>query len=140
MRYRFNPKRRIRPWAAGDEEKLNNLADHATYSGHPSHKRNPGDFGLSPPSQARLGKSLCDDVGIFRREEALELLQRGLRLGLISLLEIGGWPKQVWAVTPEGLPLEAQREADGVYHGYPLREIDPMHQEVLAAWKKACNR
>ena len=95
------------------------MADQARYGGNPEHKRTPGDFGLTPPSLPRQGKTLCDSVRIFARDAAASLLKEGLRRGLVSVQERGGWPQNVWAVTPDGVPLEAQREGDGIYHGYP---------------------
>lgn len=49
-----------------------------------------------------------------------DLLREGLRRGVFSPQERNGWPQNVWAVTEKGEPLEAQRETDGVYHGYPM--------------------
>lgn len=55
----FNPKRRI----CGENGARARLQKFAAanlsprYSGNPEHKRNPGDFGLEPPSSPRLGKS-----------------------------------------------------------------------------------
>lgn len=135
----LNPKRRLRPAPATDAElaRLADLAAKVRYGGNPEHKKNPGDFKLHPPAMARQGKTLCDDVKIFRREVALELLQRGLRAGMISEREIGEWPQIIWCVSDQGHPLEAQREGEGVYHGYPMRapELDAMREEVISEWK-----
>lgn len=113
------------------------LADRVRYGGNPEHKRNPGDFGLRPPSLPRQGKSLCDDAGIFSRAEALKLVQEGLRRGLVSVQHRQGWPQNVWAVTVKGVPLEAMLEnaVAGVYHGYPLAEGDPLAGQVLERWE-----
>lgn len=120
------------------QEPLRELRDSVRYGGNPEHKRNPGDFGLSPPSAAghRPAKSLCDDVKVFRRQDALCLLRRGLELGLVSDRFEDGWPKNVWMVTDGGVPLEAQWEAKGSYHGYPMPEDDAFRDEVLKAWKR----
>ena len=48
------------------------------YGGNPEHKRNPGDFGLTPPSQPRADKTLCDEVAVFKRTTALRLLRKGI--------------------------------------------------------------
>ncbi len=105
------------------------------YGGNPEHKRVAGDFGLDPPSAARRGKTLCDTVGIFRRAEALDLLAAGLRRGLVDGRWDGqGWPKNIWAVATCGVPVEAQREAEGMYHGYPLSDADPFWHEVVERW------
>ncbi|MBI2685629.1 MAG: hypothetical protein HYX27_04880 [Acidobacteria bacterium] len=105
------------------------------YGSNPEHKRNPGDFGLDPPAAPRLGKSLCDSIGIFTRTEALALLRRrGFSQGLFSEQIRDGWPQNIWAVTAAGQPMEAHLEGTGVYHGYPMPEDDPFREEVLARW------
>jgi len=107
------------------------------YGGNPEHKRNPGDFGLTPPAGARLGKALCDKVGVFSRGAALELLRKGIRSGLVSRQKRDGWPQNVWSFTSEGEPLEAQLEGSGVYHGYPMPENDPFRDDILKRQKSA---
>ena len=134
----YNPKRKLltpaQAQARADE--LGRLADRVRYGGNPEHKKNPGDFGLTPPSDPRQGKSLCDATQIFRRDEAVKLLQAGLRSGLVSDRMEGEWPKNVWSVTDYGDALEAQLENPelGVYHGYPMPETDPLSHEVLRRW------
>ena len=120
-----------------DHDYLSSLIDFVNYSGNPEHKRNPGDFGLMPPSQPRADKTLCDIVGVFRWQEATKLLKEGVRKGLISEQEQNGYPQNIWAVTEDLLPLEAQLEnaGKGTYHGYPMPETDPFREEVLAKWK-----
>ncbi|MBV5267925.1 MAG: hypothetical protein JZU67_05370, partial [Burkholderiaceae bacterium] len=102
----------------------------------PEHKRNPGDFGLTPPNGPRQRKSLCDAVGIFSRQVALEHLQSGLRKGLISDRFNANWPQNIWSVTEDGYPLEAQLEnpVTGAYHGYPMPPSDPMAAEIVRQW------
>jgi hypothetical protein len=78
-----------------------------------------------------MGKTLCDNVGIFSRSAALDLLRDGFRRGLVSRQQRDGWPQNVWAITPAGEPLEAQLEGNGVYHGYPMPENDPFRGVVL---------
>lgn len=48
----------------------------------------------------------------------------------------GKWPQNIWAVTDEGCPVEAQLEnqVQGTYHGYPMPEADPMRKEILERW------
>jgi len=77
---------------------------------------------------------LCDQVEIYTRTEALTLLRSGLLRGTFSLQERDGWPQNVWAVTEKGEALEAQLEAQGVYHGYPMAEADPFREKVLERW------
>lgn len=135
----LNPKRRIKDRADGDAELLGGLAMKVGYGGNPEHKKNPGDFGLTPPSDPRLGKSLCDDAGVFTRTAALKLLKRGLKKGLVSDRFDGEWPKNIWSVTESGRPMEAQLEnqALGTYHGYPMPENDPLASDVLRRWNDA---
>ena len=49
MRRKFNPNRRIRDNV--DSEMRERLNQRVVYGGNPEHKRNPGDFGLSPPQR-----------------------------------------------------------------------------------------
>jgi hypothetical protein len=136
----LNPKRRLAGSASGQPERLAALADLARrtrYGGNPEHKRHPGDFDLDPPSDPRLGKTLCDDAGIVRKEVALGYLQEGLRRGLVSIQSRGEWPQNVWAVSAEGVALESQLENQmrGVYHGYPMPDDDPLRTEILGRWR-----
>jgi len=41
------------PTDAASKNRLLALSEKATYGGNPEHKRNPGDFGLSPPALPR---------------------------------------------------------------------------------------
>ncbi|MEW6262722.1 MAG: hypothetical protein AB1641_06550 [Thermodesulfobacteriota bacterium] len=56
---------------------------------------------------------------------------------MISQNEENGFPQNIWAVTDDGQPLEAQLEnrEQGVYHGYPVPENDPFREVILAGWK-----
>jgi hypothetical protein len=130
----YNPKRRLQDEPNGPE--LADLADRAQYGGNPEHKRNPGDFALNPPMAPRRAKTLCDDAGITSRHDAEQLLKTGLRRCLVSATKLNGWPKNVWAVTEAGVPLEAQLENQelGVYHGYPIPLDDPFREKVLERW------
>ncbi len=134
-RSRFNLKRKIS--TAVDSKFLASLAKNIKYGGNPAHKRNPGNFRLNPPSSPRPDKSLCDDAGIFRKQEALKCLRAGVRKGMISTRIINGFPKNIWSVSKSGQPLEAilENPINGTYHGYPLQENDPFAKIVLAHWK-----
>lgn len=132
----YNTKRQIRP-SVSDQS---TLEMRVSYGGNPEHKRNPGDFGLTPPAaHCRSDKSLCDGVGILTRKAALKLLRAGIRQGLISAQERNGWPQNVWAVTRNGEPLEAMLEnaEQGCYHGYPMPQDDPFRVEILKRWQPA---
>lgn len=132
----FNDKRRFMEPAY--PEILNEIVSHVRYGGNPEHKRNPGDFGLTPPAQPRPDKSLCDEIGVFRRAEAERLLRDGLKRGLVSEHWRQGFPQNIWSVTADGKPVEAQLEnaASGVYHGYPMPRSDYFAQAVLQRWRE----
>ncbi|MCW8795446.1 MAG: hypothetical protein OQK67_00075 [Chlorobium sp.] len=134
-RSRFNRKRRFDDDLSTEE--LMELSGRIRYAGNPEHKRNPGDFGLNPAFNPRPDKSLCDDVGIFNKADAEGLLKEGARLGLVSKNRRGEWPQNIWAVTSEGQPLEAQLEnkEKGTYHGYPMPVSDRFAQAVLGRWR-----
>ncbi len=127
-------RRRIREDCDPDE--LARLAGSVKYGGNPEHKSNPGDFQLYPPAQPRADKTLCDRVGIFKRSEAIRLLREGVGKGLISEQTRGGFPQNIWSVTDDGTPLEAQLENQtrGVYHGYPMPMNDDFRDEVPKRW------
>jgi len=135
----FNPKRRLLQPSAEQLTRLRALVNAVSYGGNPEHKKNPGDFGLTPPADPRRGKSLCDVVQIFSRTVALDALKEGLRRGLVSDRMVGAWPKNIWAVANDGTPLEAQLENPdiGSYHGYPMPDSDPLASEVVKRWGQA---
>ena len=134
----FNPKRRIATGLGPDA--LEDLAARVRYGGNPEHKHNPGDFGLTPPVRPRADKSKCDWAGVSERAVALRLLREGVQRGLVSEQRRGGYPQNVWAVTDDGYPLEAQLEnsVSGAYHGYPMPETDPFRDVVLERWITIC--
>lgn len=133
----FNRKRQINP--DPDKDTLAFLKTHVGYGGNPEHKRDPGDFGLTPPSSPRPDKTLCDCIGIQSRRQAIRLLREGIEKGLISQQLRGCFPQNIWSVSKVGDPLEAQLEnpETGVYHGYPMPETDPFRERVLECWNKA---
>jgi len=132
----YNPKRRIT--LQFKNEDVNRLIDAMHYGGNPEHKRNPGDFGLTPPSSPRLDKSCCDEVAITSRAEALRLLKKGVRKALVSVQKHHGSPQNIWSVTGDGQPLEAQLEnaETCTYHGYPMPKSDPFRNVVLQRWEE----
>lgn len=136
-RRRFNRKRRIiDPPLARDQ--LNALADRVRYVGSPYHKKNWGDFGLTPPTQPRPDKTLCDGARIVEVAVAQRWLQDGARRGLISDDPDNDFPKYIWTVTDDGIVLEARSSGGraGEYHGYPLFEPDPFRQVVIDLAKR----
>ena len=133
----FNAKRKI--VETPDLELLTRLLHRAQYGGNPEHKRNPGDFGLTPPASPRADKTLCDLADVLERRGALRLLRSGVCRGLVSVQQKGEWPQNVWAMTDGGFPMEAQlenREAV-TYHGYPLAENDPFAEVVREMWERS---
>jgi hypothetical protein len=134
---RPNPKRKI--WTGVSSAARAGLVAEVTYAGNPVHKRNPGDFGLTPPAQPRPDKTLCDEVELFGRADALRLLRRGICRGLVSVRLVGRFPQNIWSMTDSGTPVEAQLEnrETGAYHGYPLMEEDPFAEVVRQAWDAA---
>lgn len=135
-RDKFNGKRNICPQEQLAGIDLAALVNGVRYCGNPVHKKNPGDFGLSPPSGPRPGKSLCDTAKIFEHAVATKLLQAGIKKGLISRQFNGDWPQNIWAVTDDGIALEAQLEnrETGAYHGYPMQPTDPFAEKVVQQW------
>lgn len=119
-----------------DIEKYEKLSAKVRYGGNPEHKRDPGDFGLTPPSSPRSAKSLCDSVGIFKKKIALGYLREALKKGMISEQEKNGWPQNIWAIDKNNDPLEAQLENQetGTYHGYPVPESDPFAKIIEDEW------
>jgi hypothetical protein len=119
------------------QAELTAMASRISYSGNPEHKRNAGDFALTPPSAPRADKTLCDLAGIRSRSDALSALRSGVLRGLISDQKRGAFPQNIWAVTSDGIALEAQldNQETGTYHGYPMPEADPFREVVLRAWR-----
>jgi hypothetical protein len=139
-RRKFNPKRQVLPPFGNDPVRvaeLLRLSQLVRYAGNPDHKRNPGDFGLTPPSNPRTTKTLCDDAGIVTRVEAERILRRGVEIGLISAQSRNGWPQNIWGVAQNGVAVEAMLENAelGTYHGYPMPSEDPLEVEVRLRWR-----
>lgn len=63
---------------------------------------------------------------------------KGMKKGLVSDRKKGIWPQNIWAVSDDDIPLEAQLENPeaGTYHGYPMPDSDPFAAKVLDHWKK----
>lgn len=115
------------------------IQKHPRYVGSPLHKKNPGDFGLVPPSCPSSRKNLCDLVDVFNRRIARNLLEEGLRRGFLSTSLDGEWPRNIWALSEKRIPLEARLDqAAGTCHGFPMSKNDPLYAEILAKWD-SCN-
>jgi hypothetical protein len=136
-RKRFNTKRRVHTQPP-DTAMLRVFAKRLRYGGNPEHKRNPGDFGLTPASAPGPDSTLCEEANIFNKEKALALLRQGVLRGMISEQTRGdGIPQNIWAVV-DGIPLEAalENEVLAQYHGYPISIGDPLGPEILRLWKE----
>jgi len=109
----------------------------AAYEGSAHHKRNRGDFGLTPPAAPRPDKTLCDEAGILERDVARRLFERAIDRGLVSEpTATNGMPKQLWVVDEQGRVFEAMYGGSvaGRYHGYPIRRADPLFGKITRAW------
>lgn len=131
-----NPKRRVAPGGAISSEVRGNLA-RARYVGSAHHKSRPADYGFIPPVNPRPGKSLCDDIRIITRQEAIRLFHSAIHLEMMSSYLMNGLPKFVWAVDSDGEAYESKLGDDGFsYHGYRLRRDDPFRENVISEWRK----
>lgn len=130
----YNPKRALETTPSTAE--LKRLLKDVRYGGNADHKRNPGDFNLAPPLGPRPGKTLCDEANILKRSVASKLLKAGIRRGCVSKLKRNGFPQNIWAVSADGIPMEAQLEnrETGAYHGYPMSADDPFREKVIQQW------
>ncbi|WP_041793624.1 hypothetical protein [Pararhodospirillum photometricum] len=134
-----NPKRRIVSEGAVSSDELRRVLGEARYGGSALHKRRPGDYKLKPAVNPRPNKSVCDDLRSVLLREAQGLLKEGIRRGLVSAFETGGFPKYVWAVDAHNEPYEAKvGEDEKTYHGYRLSEENEpdMRDLVLSEWNK----
>lgn len=134
----FNQKRKIVAIAELAEARREELAGRVAYGGNPQHKLRPNDYGLTPPTNPRPGKTLCDATGPFPKLDAEALLREGVRKGLLSRQWRNDWPQNIWAVSPSGMAFEAELEnlERGIYHGYPMPLDDDFRDAVLAAWRE----
>jgi len=133
----YNPKRRIAPADMFSPDERRRMATTVVYGGNPQHKRSPGDYGLTPPSQPRPDKTLCDGNRPIAKAEATELLRKGLDKGMCSHCSSQEWPQNVWAVSLDGEIFEAQLEnrEQGAYHGYPVPVDDDFRRVIQREWE-----
>ena len=95
---------------------VDELAEDAHYEKSPYHDPNASPW--------RPDKTECPPD--FDCAHAQSLLIAGLRRGLFSTQQRGGWPQEVWAVDGNGNAYEAQltNRGNGQYHGYPMQAAD----------------
>jgi hypothetical protein len=133
----FNPKRRLAPLDPNATDARRAQAATAKYGGNPEHKSKPSDFGLTPPSSPRAGKTLCDKSRNFSKADALQLLNDGFIRGMVSEQECEGWPQNIWAVVDnEAYEAQLENRTQGIYHGYPMAADDDFRRLVLLEWKR----
>jgi hypothetical protein len=114
------------------------LRDQVRYEGSPAHKKEPNNFGLTPPAAPRPDATLCDEARVFDREVAAALWTRALERGLVNEATVGsGLPKHIWVVDEAGQAFEAIHGGSraGACHGYPIRRSDPFYGVLIAAWE-----
>lgn len=113
------------------------LRANAAYEGSAHHKKEPHNFGLTPPASPRVDKTLCDEAGIFDKHVAFELFTLAIDVGLVSAKDkADGFPAQIWVVDRDGRVFELMYggSVTGRYHGYPIRRTNPLFEQVSAAW------
>ncbi len=129
-------RRKVRSTPLSEEERTR--LNKATYEGSPYHKRNAGDFGLTPPAAPRPDATLCDEANVHSLKAAKKLFEKGIERELVSKATThGGYPKQIWIVD-DGEVFEAMHGGshDGCYHGYPIRRSDPLHDKIREEWDR----
>lgn len=97
---------------------LEAVADRASYIGSPEHKDAPSFAGQPKP---RADAAICPRH--LAREQVLvtDWLRRAIRLGFVSALWEGEFPRYVWH-REAGVAYEARlvNRSNGQYKGYPL--------------------
>ena len=134
-----NPKRRLIAANSVNAERLLVLANSVAYTGSALHKRSPGNYNFSPPTNPRPSKSLCDGKRALLREEAANLLRTGILNGFVSFFSDNTFPKYVWCVDACGDVYEAKFDNLG-YHGYRLEETDDFRLYIKEEWAQRCRQ
>jgi hypothetical protein len=135
--------RRILPVDATSVEERNALIECIRYVGSGNHKLRPSDYGFVPSHNPRPSKSPCDELRAVPVNEARELFEKGIMLGMVSRLDPHGAPKYVWSVDDAGEVYEAKAkpEREREYHGYRIGDDErDMRRYILDEWKKRCNK
>ena len=130
-----NPKRRIAVEVT--PQTLASLSK-VRYSGSALHKTKLADYDFNPPVNPRPKKSVCDDLRVIGKIEAVKLFRAGIARHMVSTYLINGLPKYVWAVDDFGEPYESKlSKATGEYYGYRLSEDKDgeMRSQVIKTWE-----
>lgn len=136
---RKDSDRKIRENRLSESEKIF-LSHRCAYEGKADHKRNPGDFNLSPPCQPRSDRTLCDEAEITTRAQASALLKKAIARGIVGG-EVKGhpeYPKYLWVVDDRNQVFEITEGGSqlGRYHGHPMRKNSPMYNRILDLWNE----
>ncbi len=132
-----NDKRTLRT-PAPSEHQREALADRASYAGSGKHKLEPRAFHLEPaPPDA--DDSFCDGHAGFAPEDMArvgDLLERGIRAGLIGHRDVQGDPTILWSVDDNGWIYEMRITVptQAIYHGYPLLVGDAFAKKVISRY------
>ena len=137
----FNPKRRLVADGVWTASRRASLVEHLAHGGNPEHKARPNDYGLSPPTNPRPGKTLCDAQAPFPRQDAYDLLVSGVMRCMSSERCSGEVPQNIWAVLGNETAYEAQLEnaTQCTYHGYPMPNDDDFRAVILREWSRRCS-
>ena len=116
-----NEKRDLEP--RPDQALLARLVANAQYKGYNKHKANPKRFGLSVFTGRRGDATLCDTHAGFDLHD-----MREIAAGLVSEARELDIPRLIWTVADDGSVFEAKvtNAQQFEYHGYPLRNNDPV--------------
>ena len=108
------------------------LVGNAQYQGSPYHCAHS-------PSGYMPNKTKCPPH--VNDEQALGLLQQGLRLRMFSSELRSNWPRRVWAVDDDGQAYEARltHSSTGEYHGFPLGREDKFAEYINNEWGQRIN-
>lgn len=133
-----NPKRRVQPFVALTVEQRDILIKSAKYVGSGHHKRYPSNYGYQRTNPIPT-KSLCDSKRIITKEEAHELMLKGIERGMVSEIRENGFPKYIWSVSEHGEVFESKTDSKtGEYHGYPIEDEDTFFKHIKSQWEERC--
>jgi hypothetical protein len=131
-----NDKRALRPLPSG--EALEALAARARYEGSGKHKEEPRAFRLEPAPRA-TDDTTCDGNAGFTPDDMArvpDLLDRGIRAGLLGHVDKQDDPSVLWTVDDNGWVYELRitTPTQALYHGYPLLEGDAFAKKVISRY------